>query len=136
MLSGGQFRFEVHLISLDTGIKLRNRHMREKHLETDKYPLAEYTGKLVRVEKKRPNELLVAILGKMKIHGIERNFTTEVTVAIENNSYHVQCEIPLKLTDYEIKIPRFLLLKMDDNVKLVLDFYMEPAESGEILGEP
>lgn len=33
---------EVHvdLASLDTGLSLRNKHMRENHLETDKYPEA------------------------------------------------------------------------------------------------
>lgn len=135
MLSGSKFQFEVDLASLDTGIKLRNRHMRKKHLETDKFPSAQYSGKLVRLEEKGPNELLVAAEGKMTIHGIERNLAIEAIVTIENDSYYVQCEIRLKLTDFEIKVPRFMLLKMDDNVKLVLDFYMKPAESGEILGE-
>jgi len=34
----------VDLASLDTGIALRNRHMRENHLHTDRFPLATFEG--------------------------------------------------------------------------------------------
>src|SRR5262249_19863863 len=38
---------EVDLASLDTGKKMRNQHMREEHLETDKYPKAIFDGAAV-----------------------------------------------------------------------------------------
>jgi polyisoprenoid-binding protein YceI len=37
-------RVEVDLASLDTGIPMRNKHMRENHLETSKYPKAVFEG--------------------------------------------------------------------------------------------
>ncbi|MBN1998224.1 YceI family protein, partial [candidate division KSB1 bacterium] len=39
-----EFYFQVQLNSLDTGIGLRNRHMRDNYLETKKYPVAEFKG--------------------------------------------------------------------------------------------
>ncbi|MBK9304990.1 MAG: YceI family protein [bacterium] len=35
---------DVDLAALDTGIGLRNRHMRENHLETDRFPQAVFRG--------------------------------------------------------------------------------------------
>jgi polyisoprenoid-binding protein YceI len=37
-VNNSEFHFEAELSTLDTGIGLRNRHMRENYLETDKYP--------------------------------------------------------------------------------------------------
>ena len=43
-----QVQVEVDLASLDTGISLRNKHMRENHLETEKYPSAVFRGGKIR----------------------------------------------------------------------------------------
>ena len=37
-------RVQVDVATLDTGIALRNRHMRENHLHTDRFPHATFTG--------------------------------------------------------------------------------------------
>ncbi|MEE9170463.1 MAG: YceI family protein [bacterium] len=123
--------FEVDLSSLDTRIALRNRHMREKHLETDKYPHAQYSGRLVNVEETGPNELLVAAEGMMKIHGVERDLAMEAKVTVDGDVYHLQCNFDVKLSDFEIKTPKFMFLKVDENIKLVLDFYLRTAEDDE-----
>ena len=41
-------RFAVDLASIDTGIGMRNTHMRERHLETDQYPEAVFTAGEIR----------------------------------------------------------------------------------------
>ena len=38
--------FYLDLNTLDTGIGLRDRHMRENYLETEEFPFAEFTGKI------------------------------------------------------------------------------------------
>ena len=38
-----EFYLEVELASLDTGIGLRNRHMRENYLEVEEYPYATFS---------------------------------------------------------------------------------------------
>ena len=45
-LATSEVNFRVDLASFDTGIGLRNTHMREKVLETEQYPYAEYIGSL------------------------------------------------------------------------------------------
>ncbi len=48
-------RFEVDLASLTTGIGLRDTHMREQYLHTDRYPTAIFT--LERIRKASASEL-------------------------------------------------------------------------------
>jgi hypothetical protein len=46
--------FEVDLASFDTGIALRNDHMRDNFLETSKYPKAVFKAKKIVSDKKPP----------------------------------------------------------------------------------
>ena len=68
--NNSQLHFEVDLRTLDTGIGLRNRHMRENYLETEQYPKAAYTGKITKAEKLEENQFEVQVSGEMNIHGI------------------------------------------------------------------
>ena len=76
-LKGTDLYFEVDLNTVDTGIGLRNRHMRENYLHTDKYPKTSYTGKIVEVNKIDDKHYKVKADGKFKVHGIEKDKKVE-----------------------------------------------------------
>lgn len=44
--NNSELYFEVDLRTIDTGIGLRNRHMRDNYLETDQYPFTFFSGKI------------------------------------------------------------------------------------------
>ena len=114
-VTGSEFYFEVDLASIDTGIGLRNRHMRENYLETDKYPHATYSGKLVKVDKSNSeNEYNVAVQGAFKIHGVEKSADFKGQVLVDGNSYRVVCTFDVILSDHKIKIPKLMFLKLSE----------------------
>ncbi|GAB4338069.1 MAG: hypothetical protein Kow0037_21730 [Calditrichia bacterium] len=125
--------FEVDLNSLDTGIGLRNRHMRENYLETDKYPMTHFTGKILKAEKKGDGEWLVTAQGKMFIHGMEKEMEITGTLKAVESGFHIYSEFVVKLSDFQIKIPKLMFFKIDENMRLQVDFYVEPmpADDGE-----
>lgn len=125
MSKDSELYFEVDLNALDTGIGLRNRHMRENYLETAKYPFAQFTAKVDQIEKGDENRLLVTASGKMKIHGVEQPLTIEATVTTGEDGYHVQTEFMLKLSDF--KIDRGAVFKIGDDITVVLDYYLKKA---------
>lgn len=120
--------FEVDLASIDTGIGLRNRHMRDHYLETDKFPSAHFKGKLVSVEKQSENVYKAAVEGKMHIHGAENAFTASGTVTVGEKSFHIQASFPIALSDYRIKIPKIMFYKIDEVMELELDFYLKQTK--------
>lgn len=77
------FEGSVTMSSVNTGIKLRDKHLREKEefFHTSKFPLA--TMKSVTVEAKENDELLVTWDLTMK--GITRRFKTTVIATKLNN---------------------------------------------------
>jgi polyisoprenoid-binding protein YceI len=116
--------FEVDLSALDTGIGLRNRHMRENYLETDKYPYASYSGKLDRVSVNDDGAFLVQSSGKLSIHGVEQAHSIVCRVTREGSTYRIQCEFAVQLPDFSIDVPSFMFLKISETIELALDFHV------------
>jgi polyisoprenoid-binding protein YceI len=136
LTSGGNYDsseayFEVDLGSLDTGIGLRNRHMREEYLETDKYPYAHFKGKIIQAAKEEGSDSKVTLAGNFFIHGVERPVTISGSVIPINDSYHVLCNFAVKLSDYNIKIPTLMFLKISEVIELQLDFYVKTVRGNK-----
>ena len=122
------FSLKVDLRTLDTGIEMRNRHMRDNYLETDKYPYAVYEGKLVQAEKNKEGGFFeVVVEGIMEIHGKQNPLTVSGTVNGTGDLYEITCQAEIKLGDFDIKIPQLLIMKISEVIKLELNFYISKA---------
>ncbi len=122
--NSSEIYFEVDLNSIDTGIGLRNRHMRENYLHTDKYPKTHFSGKIVSMEDSTTSIKKVKASGKMFIHGVEREIDVDGVLSKTADGYRVKTKFIVALTDYNIEIPQLMFMKIDENMRLVLDFYV------------
>lgn len=125
-LTTSEVYFEVPLDSIDTGVGLRNKHMRQKYLETEKYPKAIYKGKLTAWNRDptTPNKYLVSTEGVMSIHGVEKPLSLSGYLIKNGKVYHAQYFFSLNIKDFNIGKPRFLLVSMGQIIHLKLDFYL------------
>lgn len=109
---------EVDLASIDTGSKLRNKHMRENHLETGKFPKAVFDGAAVLSgagAKLEPGtSAAFQIEGTFSIHGVSRRLRCEAhaTAAAGGKAVAFSATFPIVLSDYDIKRPEFLFMKL------------------------
>jgi polyisoprenoid-binding protein YceI len=109
----------VDMASLDTGIALRDRHMRENHLHTERFPVATFEGAeivegggraLVAGERVR-----VTLAGTLTIHGVAREVQLPVDLAWDGGDrLEVASRFPVALAEHEIPRPQFLLLRLGD----------------------
>ncbi len=126
---------EVDLATLDTGIGLRNRHMRENHLETAKYPKAIFRGVTIRrpaaSEAPAPTTTRLSsapqtlqIVGDFTLHGVTHRLRVPVDLAysVEDSKpqVRIECHFPVALSDYGISRPQFLLLKLSNTQEITL----------------
>ena len=123
-VSTGRVHFEVPLETIDTGIGLRNKHMRNKYLETDQYPLAVYEGSLTSWEDSAGATARVKSTGILKIHGVEREMPATATLENTDSGFRVTTGFKLNITDFDIEQPGFLLTKMDREVRLKVTFFL------------
>ena len=121
----------VSLATLDTGIELRNQHMRENHLETDKFPAATFEGARVvagagaalAAGKTQP----VEIEGDFQVHGVTKTIRVPVDLTWtpasgdRPESLRSVARFNVKLSDYGIKRPQFLVMKLDEVQHVTFD---------------
>lgn len=125
--TGSDLYFEVDLRTLDTGIGLRNRHMREDYLHTDKYPYAKFSGKIIEAVPSG-DKTKVKVKGSMDIHGVKRGMEVSGTLSPSGDKLRISTKFDVKLTDHKIEVPQFMFMKIDENMDLVLDFTLKKAK--------
>lgn len=125
MLNDNQVYFEVDLNTIDTGIGLRNRHMRENYLETDKFRYATFKGKFTNIKKLSEGEYDVEVLGSMSIHGVTRQQVIKGKIIKSQNRLRIKSQFNISLPDYKIEIPKFMFLKINEVMDMRLDFFMK-----------
>lgn len=123
-----EFYFEVDLASLDTGIGLRNRHMRDNYLETDEYPYAEFSGRVVQLREETAGRFRVLTRGAFSVHGIERERDIECLAESLEEGVRVICDFEVRLSDHDIDIPRLMFLKINEVMRVHLDFFLSLAD--------
>ncbi len=125
---GTLLRVIVPLAGLQTGISLRDRHMREKYLEVEKYPDAvlELPWSAVKLpEDGRTSEGTAP--GKMSLHGQSHDVQVRYRIARTGNHYQVTGTVPLKITDYGIDIPSYFGITVQPDVEASASFTAERA---------
>ena len=131
-LDSSEFYFEVDLASLDTGIGLRNRHMRDNYLETDDFPFTSFSGRVVRLDEDGPGRYRALTNGTFTVHGIGRDREIPCTAASQEAGLRVQCAFQVALSDHDIPIPRLMFMKINEVIEVDLDFFLTPTkESGD-----
>lgn len=125
LTKNSELYFEVDLRTVDTGIGLRNRHMRENYLHTDKYPNTNYKGRIVKAEKISDNNYKVTVEGNMFIHGVTKPLKLTGTLKSTGNGYQINTNFEVKLPDYKIEVPKLMFMRINEVIKLVLNFYVK-----------
>ncbi len=114
---------EVDMASLETGLPMRNKHMRENHLETAKYPKAIFEGAAVRGPAGAALEAgktkTFDVEGTFTLHGVSRRLRIPISAAYapqpKGGRISFQTTFPVLLADYQISRPQFLFLKLAES---------------------
>ena len=118
--------FYVDLNTLDTGNGKRDKDMR-KTLETDDYPFAEFFGTLLtQVDPARDGPQSVEVEGDFTIHGITRTIKVPGQITFTEEGMRIEASWTLLLDDYQIRPPRLLFLKVDEEQAITIDILLKP----------
>ncbi len=128
--AGVSGRLQVDLRNIETGIGLRNRHLRENHLHTDDYPYAYF--ELTRVnglpaQLELGKTVAATASGNFYIHGGYRQITADLEVtrlgeADGGEGLRIRARFSLNLEDFNIERPKALFLKVAETIKLDVVF--------------
>ena len=116
------FRTEIEIdaASLDTDNKARNKKMRKKYLETEKFPKISFVGDHFKVLDKGISQGVIRgiVSGGVTVHGVTRWIDLEVFGKIEGDAIKVRGEVPLKITSFGIPLPKMFFIKVKDDIRV------------------
>ena len=153
-LDNPKARFVVDMASLDTGIALRNEHMRaDKWLDTAKYPQAVFTltklsgitRDVQRLEAGKTRRFVAE--GTMEMHGATREVKANVEVTpfaaneetaarLPGDLLRVKATFPLKLDDFGIIIPPPAKLKLANEQQVTVDVFASTGSKAPVAEPP
>lgn len=115
---------EFDLATLDTERDLRNKHMKEKYLQVDRFPIA----KLKVLPLKLPRELVgktelqdLELNGTLTLHGIEKPIKGKLSFSGDNGINKINAQFSIKLSDFGIETPSFAGITIAEDVKVQVE---------------
>ncbi len=115
----------VDLKTLDTGISLRNEHMRDNYLEVGKgagYDTAALTGIDLKGLNGDAPDGKGSFAGMLTVHGVTKSVGGPVEVRKAGSGLRVKASFPVNLPDYNIPEPRYLGVGVKNTVQVEVTF--------------
>jgi polyisoprenoid-binding protein YceI len=114
-------KIEMPLQGLDTGIGLRNEHMKDNYLEIGKGPDFA-TASLSAITLQGADASTVtgktAFAGDLQVHGVTRRVQGTAEIRRSGRSIHISARFPVRLPEFGIPSPRYLGVGVRDEVQV------------------
>lgn len=123
---------QLSLAGLDTGMGLRNRHMKEKYLEVEKYPQAELTLTELVLPKPVSGDFSaekVPFKGDLLLHGQKKPVTGMVNVTKKNSEFEFEFNFALKMGEFGIATPSFMGVTVAEEVNVLVHAKSQLAQN-------
>jgi polyisoprenoid-binding protein YceI len=111
------------LRTLDTGISLRDEHMKEKYLEASKYPEADLDLKDLKLPESISSltPVTVPFQGVLTLHGTKKPVSGSVDLkTISPGVILSVASFAIKLPDFGIEIPKYMGITIAEDVQLTV----------------
>ena len=112
------FAFGIHIQSFK-GFNgdLQREHFHENYMETEKYPIASFSGKFIDPVDFSTNGIYsVRAKGILQIHGIDKERIIKGTITVKNGMIAINSSFIVSLEDHNIKVPRIVYQKISQQV--------------------
>jgi hypothetical protein len=124
-LTSGDIVFSIPINGFTFEKSLMQKHFNENYMESEKFPIANFTGKIVDYDRNTTGWQPASASGKMTIHGVENVFTCEGKINIRQGIIELESVFPLRLEDHKIKIPKVVFYNIAEVVEVTIKFSYE-----------
>lgn len=120
----GKVEFIVLIKSFQFKKALMQEHFNENYMESGKYPKSTFSGQITNlkdIDFSKDGSYKAMVSGKLTMHGVTKDITTQGTINIVKGIANVQSKIKVKLADYDIQIPAIVKDKVAKEVDIMID---------------
>ena len=118
----------LNLSEFETGIGMRDRHMKEKYLEVEKNDFKVAKLKIISVSLpltfwKSPSKQKTSFKGLLKLHGVEKEIAGDIDITdATKDSLSGSANFTIALPDFGITIPSFSGITVAEKVDVEVKF--------------
>lgn len=121
------FAFQLNTNTL-TGFNspLQQEHFYENYIETEKYPTASFSGKIIeQVDFDKPGTQTIRAKGILEIHGEKKERIIKVVIETGNQVIIAKSSFYVNLDDHNISIPKLVYQKIAEEIKVDIDVVLQ-----------
>ena len=125
--SDGQIAAVILISEFDFRLGLMQEHFNENYLESNVYPKSTFEGQIKNFSLEELNQDFKEheIKGVLTIKGVNNNITTKAKIRKLDEKIELTSGFSVMLSDYKVKIPKIVFKKIDEEVKINLNFVYE-----------
>lgn len=110
-------------------LPLAEEHFNENYVESDKYPNAKFSGKILNYDKlqvSKPGKYQVDVEGMLTFHGVTNSIKISGNLEIQTDKLIAQCNFVINIDDYKIKVPKLVDDKVAREIPVSVYFELIP----------
>ena len=125
--NNGNIAALIYIKDFEFRLGLMQEHFNENYMYSSKFPKSTFEGVIqnFNYDKLENNYTNFIIEGEIEIKGVKKNISTVATIKKTFEGIDLNTNFNIKLSDYDIKIPRLVFKKIDENVKVSLNYSYE-----------
>jgi len=122
------FAFSVPISSFEGfNSPLQRVHFNENYLESDRYPAATFSGKIIeKVNFTAPGTYTVRAKGKLTVHGIEQERIIKSELTVSGAALTVRAAFTVLLDEHDITIPKIVYQKIAEEIEVEVEAVFTP----------
>lgn len=99
--------------------KLMEEHFNENYMESEKYPLSVFKGKIVEnIDLQKQGTYQVSVKGILDMHGVKQERIIKAQIIVGSESINVTSDFNIKLVDHKIDIPKLVFEKIAESIAI------------------
>lgn len=114
----------LKLETLETGIKLRDEHMKNKYLQIGQYPFAKLKLKQLELKRGVVSEISLKEIpfeGELELHGITKPMNGLLSLRGDKGKLSVVAAFKIKSDDFQIDTPKFAGITLASDIDLKIE---------------
>ena len=127
----GDVHFVVLMKSFAFKKALMQEHFNEDYIESDKFPKAEFKGKITNNAEIKYNvdgTYTAKVSGQLTIHGQTRTIETTGTIVIKSGKVQVNSIFNVLVADYKITVPKLYRDNISPSIRVTVNCTLGPLK--------
>jgi len=127
----GMFVFKVLMKSFTFEKALMQEHFNENYVESDKYPVALFKGKVTNIDKidfDTAGKYDAIVEGNLTIHGHTNKVKATGVFTVYDEGIKGKSSFSIKLADYGIEIPKIVSGKIAEEILISVGINLKPLK--------